>query len=177
MRSLWQRISARERGFTVVELTVVAALLLLVTSSMLAVFASAQRSSAFAQERAHTLDAMRSTMSRMTKEIRQAEAIDPSSDADTLQIDTYVLGTAKTIRFEAVGTQLRRVDVGAGSTTVLQEDLDSASIFTYTLPTGTSPVGDATVITLSLNVQPERLPETVVTLTSEVRLRNVGGIA
>lgn len=176
MRYLSRRTSATEDGFTLVELSIASAILLVVVGAILGSLSSTQRSSQFVQERGRVLDEMRISMERMSKEIRQAEAIDAGSTASVLQIDTFVGGVSKTVVYEAEGTTLARSVVGeAGSYTLIEDELSSPSVFAYTLPESGSPVTDAKVIGITLTVEPEQLPETVLSLTSEVRLRNVEG--
>lgn len=172
MRSLWQRTSAREHGFTLIELTIASAILLVATGAVLSVFATSERSSQFVRRRAEALDEMRLAMNRMSKEIRQAEAIDPGSTASRLQVDTFVQGVATTVVFEAVGEELHRSVLDESGVEVLEDELDSTSIFAYTVAEDTSPVSEARVVTLTLQVRPIQLPDTVLTLTSEIRLRN-----
>lgn len=147
-------------------MTVSIGLLLLVVGSLLTVFASVQRSATFVQARSETLDGMRLAVDRMTKEIRQATSINEASTASRLEMDTYVLGTSRHIVYEATGTQITR-SVDGGSSTVLQGELATSSVFTYTPSTS-----DVKVVTVTLSVRPVRRPDTTLVLTSEARLRN-----
>jgi type II secretory pathway pseudopilin PulG len=151
----------------VIELTITLMLLLIVVGSLLTVFESVQRTQVFAQERSQTLDDMRIAIERVTKEARQATSVTSTSDADTLDMETYINGTSTHVVYATSGDDLTRT-VGSSTVTILT-NLDSTSIFAYT-PSAES----AQVITITLDVHPARRPDTVLSLTSEVRLRNEG---
>jgi len=156
-----------EHGFTLIELTIVLAVLLLVVGAILSQLASAQQSEGFAADRAAALDQTRESMARMTKDLRQATSIDPSSSATYMSMTTYVESTLTTVTYSISGTNLIRT-VGSKPAEILQKDLASTSIFTYE-PDATS----AEVVSVLLEVQPEHSPQTSVQMTSEVRLRNI----
>lgn len=153
-------------------------LLMLVVGSLLTVFESVQRSATFAQERSEALDEMRLTLDRMTKEIRQATWISPDAtktNASRLEMCTYVLGVTKRVIYQAsttaAGTGLTRSEApcseGGGSPVVVQKELTTTSVFTYV-----DSIADVSVVELDLSVRPARRPDTVLVLTSQVRLRN-----
>ena len=142
-------------------------ILLVVLASLLGVFQVVQRQTAFVENRSETLDTMRIAVDRMTKEIRQAKIIVPTSTATYLEMTTYVLGVEQHIVYSVVGESLSR-SVGGGTRKVLQDDLSDTHIFSYTSDAG----GVIQVVALTLSVHPPRRPETTLVLTSEVRLRN-----
>ena len=171
MRSRLPRISAPERGFTLLEVTVSVALLMLVTAAMLASFATMQRTAARESSRSEAADQVRLTMERMSKEIRQAVDIYPTSTVDYLEMDTYVEGTVQHVIYDARVDNIltRTID---GSTITLLERLDVTAVWTY------SPdVTDPSVINVSLIAKPEKFKHDVATieLESEVQLRNRTG--
>lgn len=165
--SLSRRTSAPECGTTLAELVVTIALLLVVSGTLLGAWSSMQRSEAFVSGRAATLDEMRITMNGLTKDVRQAYNV-TSATADRLEIDTYRLGEPVHVVYAASGTSLTRDDDHAGPFEI-QPGLSSTTVFEY-LPSSASPE----VVTITLSVVPPDEPETVVTVTSEVRLRNRG---
>lgn len=142
------------------------ALLLVVTGTILLAYESTQRSEAFVRGRTATLDEMRITMNRMTKDARQASAVDTSSTGSRLEMDTYILGEPATVVYAVAGTALTR-QVGNEPATVLQENLASPAIFGY-VPS----VAATEVVTMTMLVHPPDQPDTTVSLTSEARLRN-----
>lgn len=164
-----QRTSAREEGFSLVELVVTLTLLLVVVGAVLGVFESVQRSAAFVEARSEALDSMRLVMDSMTKEIRQATVVDPASTASKLTMNTYFLGVQKTVVYEVTGENLTRRFQG-GSAQILQDNISTAGLFAYTTDAG----GVVQLVALDLQVHPPRLPDTILVLNSEVRLRNGG---
>jgi len=140
---------------------------MIVLGGLLTVFESVQRSATFVQERSETLDEMRVAIDQMTKEIRQAEIIQPSSTASHLEMTSYILGVQKTIVYNASGTTLTRSVNGAAAAPI-QKNLTTTNLFTYTLDAG----GVIQLVSLQLDVHPVRRPNTNVVLTSEVRIRN-----
>jgi type II secretory pathway pseudopilin PulG len=169
MSSLFRRISAREEGFTLVELVIVTGLLLMVMVSILSVFSVIQRASVRESARSQESDQVRLAMERLSKEIRQADTVRAGSGASYLDIDSYVNGAATHIVYSASGSLLTRT--ANGSTTTVLERLSATSIFAYD-PDVTNP----SVITITLGAKPEfyNTDPTVVTLSSEVQLRNGG---
>jgi type II secretory pathway pseudopilin PulG len=169
MSSLFRRISAREEGFTLIELGIVTGLLMIVLVSILSVFSVVERASVRESARSQESDQVRLAMERLSKEIRQADDVRAGSGATFLDIDSYVNGTATHIVYNTAGNTLTRT--ANGSTTKLLERLSSTSIFSYD-PDVTNP----SVVTVTLGAKPEfyNTDATVVTLTSEIQIRNGG---
>lgn len=169
MRSHSPRTSAaepRHGGFTAVELVTATALLLLIVAATLSVFLGVQRSENFVSDRAKALDDLRLTMGRISKDVRQAESVAATSTASRLDVVTFVSGNRSTVVYEASGTELTKT-VDGGAPVVILENLASTSLFLYT-----PSVDDAKVVTVTLQVEPPARPETIVQLSSEIRLRN-----
>jgi hypothetical protein len=144
-------------------------LLLIVVGALLGIFTSVQRSASFVQERAETLDSMRLAVDQMTKEIRQARSVTPDAldPGGKLQMSTYILGVSRTITYAVSGENLMR-SVNGGTAVVVQGNLSSPAPFSYT----SDPSGVVQVVAVNLQVHPIRRPNTIVVLSSEVRLRN-----
>ena len=169
MSSLFRRISAREEGFTLLELVVVTTLLMVVMTAILTGFEVVQKASVRESSRSEETDTVRLAMEQMTKEIRQAADVRAGSSASFLDIDTYVNGTAIHVTYTASGTTLTRTSNGV-SLTLLQR-LTTTSLFSYD-----PSVTDPSVITITLQTNPQyfKTDSTVITLTSEIKLRNGG---
>ncbi len=161
------RETSAESGFTVIEITVTMLLLAVVVTSLLTIFESVQRTSAFTQDRTQSLDDMRIAMARISKELRQASTIREGSSTTRLDIDTFVNGAATRVVYEASGEELTRT-VGVSSAPVLGE-LASTNVFAYSSETT---ITDSTLVTVLLTVHPERRPDTTLALESKIRLRN-----
>jgi type II secretory pathway pseudopilin PulG len=65
------RRDGREAGFTIVELVVTSAILLLIVTATMAVLVAAQRATGFSTRRGQTHDEVRLAMDRLTKDLRQ----------------------------------------------------------------------------------------------------------
>lgn len=164
-RSLLQRTSAHEAGVTIVELTVVMAVLTLTIGSLLGVFLSAQRSQAYITDRSEALDELRRTMDVLSKELRQATKVVSTSTTSSISVTTYVVGMETDVQWYVTGATLYRSDP-AGTKPILNR-LTSNQIFTYS-PSVTQPL----VVLVRLRMSPKQSPNTVLELMSEVRLRN-----
>jgi type II secretory pathway pseudopilin PulG len=166
--SRFRRTSAAEHGFTLIELTIAVALLMVVLGMFFEALGSSQRSEAFISDRTQALDALQTTMARITKDTRQATQINSTSSSSQLDMQTYFDGSPANIVYTISGTTLTR-SVNSGGAIVLIDNLASPSIFSYE-PSSTS----ATVVDILLQATPKMSPDTTVQLTSEVRLRNLG---
>ncbi|MFA5889354.1 MAG: hypothetical protein WDA27_00125 [Actinomycetota bacterium] len=150
-----------------IELVVVSALLVVAVTAMVTAFDAAQRSTIRQQKRSEVADDLSVAMARMTKEVRQADAVRIAT-ASILQVDTFVKGTAVTVTYTASGTTLTRAV--AGASVPLVQRLTNTNVFVY------SPaLGSPATISIRLRARPERFStdEAVVELADEVKMRNV----
>lgn len=169
IRSRSPKTSARDQhGFTVLEITVVVSVFVLVAGALLTTFVSAQRSQAFVTDRSQALDGLRMAMNQMTKEVRQATWVDPASTTSSLRITTYVNSLEETITWRVVAAtaRLERVD-GLGNVVPVLDRVVGTTPFAYS-PT----IAAASVLRVWLQAKPKNSPNTVLELTSELRLRN-----
>jgi prepilin-type N-terminal cleavage/methylation domain-containing protein len=160
--SRFRRTSAAEHGFSLIELVIAVSLIVVVLGTFFDALGSSQRSESFAEDRAQTLDALQATMARVTKDTRQATAIDPSSTDSMLDVQTDVNGAPATVVYQINGTVLTR-SINGGAQIILMTNLASPSLFTY----------EPALVTILLQATPKHSPNTTVQLTSEVRLRNL----
>ncbi len=169
MSSLFRRISAREEGFTLLELVVVTTLLMIVITAILTGFEVVQKASVRESSRSEETDTVRLAMEQMTKEVRQASDVRPGSSASFLDIDTYQNGVAMHVSYTASGTTLTRT--ANGVTLTLLQRLTTTSLFSFD-----PSVTDPSVVTITLQTNPQyfHTDSTVITLTSEIKLRNGG---
>jgi prepilin-type N-terminal cleavage/methylation domain-containing protein len=161
------RTSAADDGYTLVELVIVMGIMAILSFAILGVFVSTQRADTFARERSESLDEMRITLTRMTKDIRQASDVRSATPASRIEMDTYVNGVERVVVYEATGATVTRSEDGS-TPVVIQNDVASSSLFTYE-----PSLADAAIVKIVLSVEPERLPDTTLVLESRVRLRNV----
>jgi type II secretory pathway component PulJ len=169
MSSHFRKISAREEGFTIIELMMVCVLLMIVMTSILTAFGVIQTASVRESARSEESDQVRIAMERLSKEVRQAIDVRVGSSESFLDVDTYVNAEETHISYTASGTTLTRtVD---GETTTMLERLSTTDVFAYD-----PDVTDPSVVTITLAAKPEfyKTDATVITLTSEIKLRNGG---
>jgi prepilin-type N-terminal cleavage/methylation domain-containing protein len=154
-------------GFTLIELMVVMMLFGIVISVIFAMLINVQKSETFAQKRGDTLDEVRVTMDRITKELRQATSVVGTPTASHIEFLTYENGTPADVTYDATGTTLTR-KVGAATATTMQSGLTTTSLFTYVPSASTSQV-----VEIALVVTPVNLPATTVEIDGEIHLRNL----
>lgn len=165
-----RRISVPERlrnddGFTIVELSVVGALMLLVLATATVMLTTYLHEDAFETARTDAQTNMRVVMNQMTKEIREARSIDGMSTATSLVMHTPVHGIDTTVTYSVSGTYLRRSITGSSPIVVTR--IASGTAFNY--------VPDATTaqrVSIHLAVHPAQSPDTTLVLDAEVSLRN-----
>ena len=169
MSSLFRRISAPEEGFTLLELVVVTTLLMVVMTTILTGFEVVQKASVRESSRSEETDRVRLAMEQITKDTRQAADVRAGSSTSFLDLDSYINGVSTHISYTASGTTLQRTSNGV--TLTLLDRLSTTSIFAYD-PSVTEP----SVITITIQDSPQyfKTDTTLITLTSEVKIRNGG---
>ena len=156
----------REAGFTIIEVVVATALLMVVFIVMFNTLWSVQRSEAFTRGRTTAMDNMRVSLNRITKDVRQANDINGTPTPSHLDIDTFVNGTPAHIVYDVTGGTITR-QVNGSAPVVMHQELTQDAIFTY------EPDADAPdTVKIELVVKPSNLPDTRITLSSEIELRN-----
>jgi type II secretory pathway component PulJ len=164
------RTSGRDRneaGFTLIELVTVTLLLTIVMVATLSSLWSIQRSEAYTRGRTAAMDNMRISLNRISKDLRQATDINVAPTPNHLDIDTYVDGSIHRVVYDVSGGTLTR-QVDAGNAVVMHQELTEDNIFGWPEDEGESPH----TILIEMVVKPSNLPDTRLTLSSEVQLRN-----
>ena len=154
MRGRARTITAEERGFTLPELLMATVLGLLVIGAAVTAFTSAIQSQPRINSQAAAIQQARTTMERITRELRQGSSV-PSASASQLSIVTYVHsatcgGAASNSSISCRVTY--SCSAGACTRTEAQPDgtspgpavqvvsgLSSTNVFSYTPPTSTAP--------------------------------------
>jgi len=156
----------------VTELLVTMAVMLLIVSAALAMMVRAMKTSGIVENRRDVLGEGQVALDQMVKQIRQAESLDEAvSDADTLDMETYINGTAKSVVWKATGSVAPyalelSIDGGTSFRTVASS-LKSPNVFTYTSHDG---LLDQVTVSLQLGTETSD-----VTITSDVSIRNAEG--
>lgn len=151
-----------------VELTITVGILTLVVASLLGTFVAAQRSQAYVTDRSETLDELRQAMDRITKEVRQATWMWEWNSSNLLYMRTFIAENEETVLYWADGSTLWRYDEYWRSRPIL-DGMTTWWTFTFS-PSAQAP----TTVRIRLRARPDQSPNTVLELSSEVRLRNLG---
>jgi prepilin-type N-terminal cleavage/methylation domain-containing protein len=165
-----ERRRTGDAGFTLMELMVTSAILLVCLTAILGTFETAQKREAVASDRVSALDAMRLTLDQIGRDVREATIISANSSASVLDLYTYTSGAASTtshVVYTASGTTLTR-QAGTAAATTQQTGLASTALFSFNDLT----MANVQLVTINLLVNPVRTPNTTVTMTTSVRLRN-----
>ncbi len=159
-----------DSGFTLIELVIVSAILLLVSSALMSSFESVARREHVVTDRVTTMDDMRAMVAITSREVRQATAVSAASTASRLEFDSYLKAadSATThVIYIATGTTLTRQQ-GSGPTVTVMKGLTTTSVFTY----NDSTMVNVQVVGLKLSVRPSSSPDTILVLDTDLRLRN-----
>lgn len=168
------RMGGDEGGFSLVELVVAGALLLLIGAATLTVLESGVRTHRGQRVRATTLEDQRTAMERMTKEIRQALSVEAASTRSELRMRTLVDGAEHDVTYDVVSGVLRRAQDG-GTPVPLVSGVASAEIFCFDPPECllSSPASSTpNLVRISLSVRPDTQGAPAVPLETDVHLRN-----
>jgi prepilin-type N-terminal cleavage/methylation domain-containing protein len=121
-----QRRAGDEHGFTIAELMVTSAILLVVVTAAMSLLTAAQRSTSFSTRRGETQDAVRLAMDRLTKDMRQLTRFNTTWPAGggswtghDLDFRTYTVASPTTpvrVRWWVSGTTLNRQEWRADGT-------------------------------------------------------------
>jgi prepilin-type N-terminal cleavage/methylation domain-containing protein len=130
----WRR-AGEEHGFTVVEVVVTSAILLVVVTAAMSLLVAGQRSTGFSTRRGETQDEIRLAMDRLTKDLRQLTSFNTTWAAgasswtgNDLDFLTYTVASPDTpvrVRWWVSGATLNRQEwrpdgTSAGAVAVLQ---------------------------------------------------------
>lgn len=184
MRLARQRIKqlGSDAGMTLVEMVVAITLFMLILGAALSALDSGTNAERGQQARHDALLELRQAMTQLTKELRQATAIDPDSTNRLLEIDTLVSGVPTHVIYEQVGTDTLHLErrVGASAQTLVTNMVPTDPAFCYSYDSLTETCIDAgrpppiaTAIRITLAKDPEFNPGEPVTLATDVQLRNL----
>ena len=162
-----------DEGFTLIELVVASALMLLASGALITILVSMNNMSAYQTGRVRALDDLRITAGVFAKDARHAQEV-VEADDNSVEMITYVQnGVQKAVRYEVVtdaatgDRNLERTEAG-GAPRLFVIRLTDASIFNFD---STDP-GSVRNIGLHMETRPSTKYPPVV-LETEVSLRNV----
>jgi hypothetical protein len=180
MKHLIRRLRAEEHAFTLVEAVISSALLLLIIGAALSMLDSGTKSERVSQARNDAQVSLRGAMTQMTRELRQAISVAPSSNQSLLDMQTLIGGVEHHIVYQVVGeppsAKLQRA-VDGGTPTQLADRIVAPQAFCYQYNEpdclATSPPASLTAIRISLQISPVVFSSGTITLATDVQLRNV----
>lgn len=164
-----RRAERDERGFTLVELMVTAAVMGVVATAIIGVAISAFKTTATITNRRDVFNDGRIALDRLSKQLRQGESVTvASSTASQVVFDTYIDGNTADVVWRVNGSaapyELQESRDGGTTFNTVASSLGTNSVFTYTTHGG---VLDTVTIALELVTD-----TTTVELTTDVHLRN-----
>jgi hypothetical protein len=179
-----QRLSIRdERGISVIELVIASALMLVIVLAVLASLDSGTKTERSTQAKSDALIDIRGGVTRFTKDVRQATAINgASSSGSTIEMQTLVLGTPTRLIYDVSGGAFRRqvcttLTLGAscgGTPAPLVLRVTSATPFCYNPPgCTTTPPSDISAVRIALAGNPDVQVTQPLSITTDVQLRNL----
>lgn len=162
-----------ETGTSLIEVVIALGIFLVLLFAVLLVLDSATRAERGGEARHVALLEVRSAMHRISKDLRQATSIAPSSTTDRIEIDTLIAGEPHGIVFEVAGGEIRRI-IDGGNPVPLADDVTTATPFCFDPPdcVATSP-GSPSMVRVTLDVEPEVFASGPLTLVTDIKLRNL----
>ena len=157
-----------------IELLVATVIFIILLLPVLSLLDSGTKTERANQARHEALLDLRSVMTRITKDVRQALSIDPASARTMLDMETIVLGVEHRVVYQlTAGSVTRAVD--GGSAILLAEKVTSAQIFCYDPPDCalTAPPEDPTAVRVDIALEPEVFSGGPINLATDVELRNI----
>lgn len=172
-----------ESGISVIELSIASMITLILVAAVLSMLDSGTRHERVGQARYEAQLTLRTSMNQISRELRQALSVDPSSNQTRLDMQTLISGTQRRVVYEVVGTAPNAVlqrSLDGGAPALLAERIVAPQAFCYHFsePTcmATSPTADLSSVRISLQIAPVVFSQGTVTLATDVQLRNVSGI-
>lgn len=161
-----------ERGTTLIELVITAAIFIVLLGAALQMLDTGTRSERAQQSRHDALVELRTAVSRVTKDARQALEIAPASTRTRLEMITLVGGAQHQVTYELVGGEVRRsIDGGAPAT--IATNVTVAQPFCYDPPDCVAAApAQPTMIRVTLALTPDVLSGGPITLATDIQLRN-----
>ena len=184
MRRLRERLSLRDdRGISVIELVIASTLMLVIVMAVLASLDSGTKTERGTQAKSDALIDIRGGVTRFTKDVRQATAINgPTSSGSSIEMQTLILGTPTRLIYSVSGGEFRRqvcttLTLGTacgGTAAPLVQRVTSATPFCYNPPgCTTTPPPSISAVRIALAGTPDVQATTPLSITTDVQLRNL----
>ena len=196
MRRRLRKLVRDDRGFTLIEMTIATALLVLLIGAALSMLDSATKSERISQARDSAESALRGALTQLTKELRTATSVNAQSNQSVLDMQVLISDatgsvTQHRVVYQVTGTApnatLQRIldPTGSapgpytGSAVMLASKVVAPEAFCYQFDdtTGTcnshSPTSTLSAIRVSLSISPVAFAQGSITLATDVQLRNI----
>ena len=167
-----------EDGMTVVELTVASLLLMIIIVSVFSMLDSGTKTERGQQARHDALLGIRAAMTRISRDVRPALSVGPTSTSTRLAVQTYQSGATDPVDvvYELVADRLTRSVNGGAATTIL-EHVVASPVFCYHFDSTClqlTPTANLASIRVTVSVFPEVGAGTSpITLATDIELRNL----
>ena len=135
-------------GFTIVELLITLAITGLLLAAVAAAFNASVKSHTQNQALIKAINASQSALSRITTQLRCAEAVDPNSPANECTLITPA-GDNITYQYNSADKKLRLVDNSSANSYVL---CDNVTEMTFTKATGINELGQTYVKSVQISM-------------------------
>jgi type II secretory pathway pseudopilin PulG len=166
-----------DAGTSLLELVVAIGVFLMLLVGVLSTLDSGTKAERHSQSKQDTIQDLRLAVARMTKDVRQAVAIQPTSTRGKLVFRTIVAGDEKNITYQVTAeNDLYRLVEGVPPGIPLVSDVSNGTtIFCYDPPTCamSNPVPPFTRIRISLAGLPEVGSQVPILFATDVELRNL----
>jgi prepilin-type N-terminal cleavage/methylation domain-containing protein len=199
-RRTLRRLGRDDCGFTLVEMMIVTAVLVVIVGAVLSLLDTATRTERISQARDTAEVTLRGALTQMTKELRTAVSIDSHSTQSVLDMQTLISDSTGSVSqhrvvYQVVGmspnaTLQRIIDPTgtapgpySGSAVQLADKVVAPQAFCYQFDdtatpapgvcNASSPASTLSTVRVSLSVSPVAFSNGSVTLATDVQLRNV----
>lgn len=180
MTRLQDRSNREDVGTTVIELVIATALLLIIIGAALSMLDTGTKTERISQARNDAQTSLRGAMNQMTKEVRQAVSVAPSSNQTLLDIQTLISGVQHRVVYQVTGSppnaKLQRA-IDGGTPVQLADRIMAPQAFCYQYSDpdclATTPPTGLSSIRISLQISPVVFSSGTVTLATDIQLRNV----
>jgi type II secretory pathway component PulJ len=182
---------SHDGGTTLVELVITLGLLMMMLLAVLSLLDSGTRTERAQQARGDAITGARQTVDRVSKDVRQATAVNADSTQSSLDIQTLIAGSPTRVVYDVSGGNFRRTVCAGfaftsacdGNAAVMATRVSPPEVFCYDYDPQTGCLEDSglhprtsplpTSIRVDISVQPEVFSGGPIRLATDVELRNL----
>ena len=166
-----------DAGFTLVEMMIAFGLFSILLMAVFSLLDSGTKTEDVALARQQATVNLRNALTLMTRDVRQATWIDPTSNTTHLHMPSQLDGSPINVVYDVSSNQITRTLTGGSRTLVTRID-PSTTPFCYNPPSCDTLVNlpvpqQPTTIRISLTLSPVKFGHDTVALQTDVKLRNI----